>query len=37
MKLEQSNLIVKRAHKEVYKTEEGIVKIWERTSKGRCI
>ena len=28
MKLEQSNLIVKRAHKEVYKTEEGIVKIF---------
>lgn len=27
MKLEQSNLIVKRAHKEVYKTEEGIVRF----------
>ncbi len=31
MKLEQSNLIVKRPHKEVYKCEEGIVKIFEKS------
>ena len=31
MKLENKNLIVKRAYKEVYKTEEGIVKIFEKT------
>lgn len=31
MKLEQSNLIVKRAYKEVYKCDEGIVKIFEKT------
>lgn len=30
MKLEKENLIVKRAHKEVYKCEEGIVKIFEK-------
>lgn len=30
MKLEQSSLIVKRAHKEVYKTEEGIVKVFSK-------
>lgn len=29
MKLEKSNLIVKRSYKEVYKTDEGIVKIFE--------
>ena len=31
MKLEQSNLIVKRAYKEVYKCDEGIVKVFEKT------
>lgn len=31
MKLEKSNLIVKRSHKEVYKCEEGIVKVFEKT------
>ena len=31
MKLENKNLIVKRAYKEVYKTEAGIVKIFEMT------
>ena len=31
MKLEQSNLIVKRAYKEVYKCDEGILKIFEKT------
>lgn len=31
MNLEQSNLIVKRAHKEVYKCEEGIVKLFEKS------
>ncbi|MEW3562240.1 phosphotransferase, partial [Enterococcus avium] len=31
MKLENKNLIVKRAYKEVYKTEAGIVKIFEKT------
>ncbi len=31
MKLDKSNLIVKRAYKEVYKCDEGIVKV------GRCI
>lgn len=31
MKLEKNNLIVKRSHKEVYRTEEGIVKIFEET------
>ncbi len=30
MKLEQSNLIVKRAYKEVYKCDEGIVKVFEK-------
>ena len=29
MKLEKHNLIVKRSYKEVYKTDEGIVKIFE--------
>ncbi|MDD3361728.1 MAG: aminoglycoside phosphotransferase family protein [Hespellia sp.] len=29
MKLEKSNLIVKRAHKEVYRTEAGIVKVFD--------
>lgn len=29
MKLEKNNLIVKRSYKEVYKTDEGIVKIFE--------
>ena len=31
MKLEQSNLIVKRAYKEVHKCDEGIVKVFEKT------
>lgn len=31
MKLEKANLIVKRAYKEVYKTEEGIIKVFETT------
>lgn len=31
MKLDKSNLIVKRAHKEVYRTEEGIVKLFNKT------
>ena len=31
MKLEKKDLIVKRAHKEVYKCEEGIVKLFEKT------
>lgn len=31
MKLEQGNLIVKRSYKEVYKCEEGIVKVFEKT------
>ena len=30
MKLEQSNLIVKRPYKEVYKCEDGIVKVFEK-------
>lgn len=30
MKLEQGNLIVKRAYKEVYKCDEGIVKVFEK-------
>ena len=29
MKLEKNNLIVKRSYKEVYKTDEGIIKIFE--------
>lgn len=31
MKLEQDNLIVKRSYKEVYKCDEGIVKVFETT------
>ena len=31
MKLDKSNLIVKRAYKEVYKCDEGIVKVFEKT------
>lgn len=31
MKLEQKNLIVKRPHKEVYKCDEGIVKVFEKS------
>lgn len=31
MKLEQGNLIVKRAYKEVYKCDEGIVKVFEKS------
>lgn len=31
MKLEKDNLIVKRAYKEVYKCEEGIVKVFENS------
>lgn len=31
MQLDQKNLIVKRPHKEVYKCEEGIVKLFEST------
>ena len=31
MKLENGNLIVKRPYKEVYKTEDGIVKVFEPT------
>ena len=30
MKLDKSNLIVKRAYKEVYKCDEGIVKVFEK-------
>ena len=30
MKLEEKNLIVKRSYKEVYKCEEGIVKIFAK-------
>ena len=38
MKLEQSNLIVKRAYKEVYKCDEGIVKVFEKNAfKSRCV
>ena len=29
MKLEKKNLIVKRSHKEVYRTEDGIVKVFD--------
>lgn len=31
MKLEKNNIIVKRSYKEVYRTEEGIVKLFETT------
>lgn len=31
MKLEQDNMILKRSYKEVYKCEEGIVKVFEKT------
>ena len=31
MKMENSNLIIKRPYKEVYKCEEGIVKVFETT------
>ncbi len=38
MKLEQSNLIVKRAYKEVYKCDEGIVKVFrKRIQKQMCL
>lgn len=30
MKLEEKNLIVKRSYKEVYKCEEGIVKVFAK-------
>ena len=31
MKTETAKVIVKRPYKEVYKTEEGIVKVFEKT------
>ena len=33
MKLEEKNLIVKRSYKEVYKCEEGIVKVFAKEKK----
>ena len=37
MKLEEKNLIVKRSYKEVYKCEEGIVKVFARLRENEII